>query len=207
MLKTGLGRTSKMDRIEMKKKLKTFLETLGERKCKIYLLHGSLTEQEMHSLYTHPKIKSYITTTHGEGYGLPVFEAAYSGMPIVATDWSGHLDFLSGPIKENGKLKIKNLFAKVDFEMKEISKRIVWQDILVEGSMWAHPKKQSFKKQIRNVYKNHGMYLKWAQSLKSQLLDTHSEVEILRLMSDQLLEGTEIDLNFDTSSGEEAIVL
>ena len=207
VLKTGFSRTSKIDRIDMHDKLTNFLEQLGERKCKVYFLHGSLTDEEIHSLYQHSKIKSYITTSHGEGYGLPIFEAAYTGTPVVATDWSGHLDFLSGTIKENNKLKIKKLFAKVDFDLKPISKKVVWQDILVEGSMWAHPKEQSFKKQLRNVYKNYGMYKKWAESLKSQLHETHSEVQILQTMRQEILKDTEVDLNFDTSSGEEVIVL
>ena len=69
-------------------------------------MQGDLSESEVHSLYTNPSIKCYVTTTHGEGYGLPIFEAAYSGLPIVATDWSGHLDFLWGMIAE-GKSKKK----------------------------------------------------------------------------------------------------
>ena len=50
--------------------------------CKVYLLHGSLTDAEIHSLYVHPKIKCLLSLTHGEGYGLPLFEAAYSGLQI-----------------------------------------------------------------------------------------------------------------------------
>ena len=53
-----------------------------------------MSEEEIHGLYTHEKIKCYITTTHGEGFGLPIFEAAYSGMPIVAPAFSRHLDFI-----------------------------------------------------------------------------------------------------------------
>ena len=53
----------------------------------------------MANLYAHPKIKAYVSLTHGEGYGLPLFEAAYHGIPIIAPDWSGHLDFLYMPVK------------------------------------------------------------------------------------------------------------
>ncbi len=207
VIKTGLAKTSIPDRILTEEKIRALCDSLGPRNCKIYLLHGSLTNQEMHSLYVHPKIKAYLTTTHGEGFGLPIFEAAYSGLPIVATDWSGHLDFLSGTVKENNKMKIKKLFAKVDFDLKPVPERAWWPHIIVKNSMWAYPKESSFKRQIRNVYKNHGMYKKWSNSLKQQIEDSHSAEEIYKLMSKEILEGTEVDLNFDNSGGDEVIVL
>ena len=207
VIKTGISKTGKMDRIAIHKKISSFTKTLGERKCKIYLLHGSLTDEEMNSLYHHPKIKAYATTTHGEGYGLPIFEAAYSGLPVVATDWSGHLDFLTGTFNENNKLKVKRLFARVDYEMKKISERVVWQDILVEDSMWAHPKEASFRKQIRSVYKNHGMYKKWASALMQQLLDTNSQPQVLEDMRKEILGPLELNLNFGDETGEDVIVL
>ena len=167
------------------------LKKHSDRKCKVYLLHGDLTEAQVHSLYVRDDIHAYITATHGEGYGLPIFEAAYSGMPIVATDWSGHLDFLVGKTKINNKLKEKKLFCKVDYELKEIQKEAVWGDILVEGSKWAFPRHNSFMKQMRNIYKNYGMYKSWAQTLKKNLHETHSESEILRKMKSAILDRKE----------------
>ena len=48
----------------------------------------------MSHLYNNPKIKCFISCTHGEGFGRPLLEAAQSGKPIVAPGWSGHVDFL-----------------------------------------------------------------------------------------------------------------
>ena len=59
------------------------------------LLHGSLSTKEMNRLYNHPKVKSFISLTHGEGYGRPLQEATMTGLPVIASAWSGHLDFLS----------------------------------------------------------------------------------------------------------------
>ena len=77
------------------------------RKCKIYLLHGDMSDAEMHYLFRHPKVKAFISTSHGEGFGLPFYEAAYEGLPVIAPDWSGYLDFLYMPVK-NKKNKIRN---------------------------------------------------------------------------------------------------
>ena len=40
---------------------------------------------------------------------MPIFEAAYSGLPVVATGWSGQLDFL---VDENGN----SMFYNVAFD-------------------------------------------------------------------------------------------
>ena len=128
-----------------------------------------MTDEEMNSLYNHPKVKAMVSFTKGEGFGRPLAEFGTTGKPIIASNWSGHLDFLSAPFKEGGKTKDKKLFAKVDFDLAEIPKSVIWKDVITEGSSWAYPKEKSFKKQLRNVYKNHGMYKKWAKVLKGQL--------------------------------------
>ena len=60
----------------------------------VYLLHGDLLAEEMNYLYNHPKVKCFISLTHGEGYGRPLQEATMTGLPVIASNWSGHLDFL-----------------------------------------------------------------------------------------------------------------
>ena len=35
-----------------------------------------------------------VSFTHGEGFGRPLLEATATGLTVVATGWSGHIDFL-----------------------------------------------------------------------------------------------------------------
>jgi glycosyltransferase involved in cell wall biosynthesis len=189
VLKTGFAKNSIIDRRDTEKHLKNIVSNFKDSKCKIYLLHGSMTEGEINSLYNHPKIKAYLTTTHGEGYGLPIFEAVYNGLPVVATDWSGHLDFLSGELKKSGKVKRKKLFARIDYTLDKIPKKVVWKDILQEGSNWAFPLELSARRQMRNVYKNNNMYLSWAKTLRDQVHEEFEISKIQSLMRKAILEG------------------
>ena len=156
--------------------------TKKDRKCKVYLLHGDLTEEQMQYLYVSDKINALVTTTHGEGYGLPIFDAAANGMPIIATDWSGHLDFLSAPVKEGRKTKIKKLFAKLKYELKEIPRSSVWPGVLPEGSRWANVNERSFKFQIRKVFQDYGFFKKRAEILQKHVISNYESEKILNQM-------------------------
>lgn len=188
LLKTGASSGSAMDRDYTESVLREVVSHSPDRKCKIYLLHGDLSESEIHSLYDREDIHAYVTSTHGEGYGLPIFEAAYSGLPIVATDWSGHLDFLTADVREKKKIKSKKLFSKVEYKLKEIPKKAVWKNILVEGSRWAYPEEDSFKKQIRNVKTNYKLNKKRAKELQKFVLDKYSKENVYSLMCSALLD-------------------
>tara|TARA_R110002126_G_scaffold95855_1_gene224762 strand:+ start:2206 stop:3477 length:1272 start_codon:yes stop_codon:yes gene_type:complete len=206
VLKSGRTTGSTMDKKVTKDHLAAVVKEFksSDHKCKVYLLHGDLTEEEVHSLYIRDDIHAYLTATHGEGYGLPIFEAVYSGLPVVATDWSGHLDFLSGDIRENNKTKSKKLFARVDYDIKKIPQSVVWKDILIEDSHWAYPKEASFKKQMRNMFKNYGMYKKWSTTLKEQAIQKYDKEKICEMMVNSIFDN---DGSLEQSREEEVLVL
>ncbi len=188
VLKTGFAKSSTIDRAKTEKHLRTLVSKFKDSKCKVYLMHGSMSELEINSLYSHSKIKAYLSFSHGEGYGLPIFEAAYNGLPVVATDWSGHLDFLTMPVKQSGRVKEKKMFAKVDYKLKEIPKEVAWKDIIPEGSSWAFPTENSARRQMRNVYKNYGMYAKWASTLKGHVLENYEHLKIKEMMAAEIID-------------------
>lgn len=146
VLKTNLSKNSLMDREGCEFQLKNVLAQLPtERKCKVYLLHGDMSDAEMHSLYKHEKLSAFVAIPHGEGYGLPIFEAAYSGLPVVSVGWSGQLDFLCN---ENGK----EHFYNVSFDIAQVPKEVVWPTVLIEESGWANAREQSYKENLRQCY-------------------------------------------------------
>jgi glycosyltransferase involved in cell wall biosynthesis len=147
VVKSNISKNCLMDRNKLLGDMQRFLRQQGERQCKVYLLHGDMTDQEMHSLYRNPQIDAFVSLPHGEGFGLPLFEAAYSGLPIVATGWSGQLDFL---IDENGD----EHFYNVSYDLQQVQKEVVWDGVITADSMWAFPREQSAKQQMRACYEN-----------------------------------------------------
>jgi glycosyltransferase involved in cell wall biosynthesis len=142
VLKTNLAKNCSVDREICDGKIKQILGEHTDKKCKVYLLHGDMTDEEMHSLLTHPKISAALSLTHGEGFGLPLFEAAYMGVPVVVPGWSGHLDFLCD---EKGK----EHFYNVSYDLQPIQDHVVWDGVLIKESMWAYARERSAKETMR----------------------------------------------------------
>jgi len=93
VLKTSSANFSVLERENFRKRIS---ELVGGVKNppSIYLLFGELSNKEMNDLYNHPKIKSMISITKGEGFGRPLLEFTMTGKPVIASNWSGHKDFL-----------------------------------------------------------------------------------------------------------------
>jgi glycosyltransferase involved in cell wall biosynthesis len=159
------------DKIRSEHMLKSTVDP--EAKCKVYLLHGDMSDQEMIGLYSHPKVKALVSISHGEGYGLPLFEAAYTGLPVVTTNWSGHCDFLNMPEKrrKKGSKKkteqyMKPMFGSVDYTLGPIQKEAVWDGVLQADSMWCYADKNSYQAVLGDVVDNYSKYEEMAAKLK-----------------------------------------
>ena len=146
VIKTNVMKNSLVDRRSTERNIKEIIASeTKDRKCKIYLLHGDMTDEEIHSLYLHKKIKSFVSLTHGEGFGLPLFEAAYSGLPVITIGWSGQCDFL---FDEKGKAR----FYEVSFDIQPVQKEAVWDGVIQKDSMWSFAREGSARDQMRKCY-------------------------------------------------------
>ena len=93
VLKTSSATFSVKERENMRRKINELTKGY-DNPPSVYLLFGELTNEEMNELYNHPKIKSMVSITKGEGFGRPLLEFSMTGKPIIASNWSGHKDFL-----------------------------------------------------------------------------------------------------------------
>jgi len=156
VIKTNAGRNSKIDRNQIKVMMKQLLsEVRVGQYPKMTLLHGDMSDEEVSSLYKHKQIKALVTLTRGEGFGLPVLEAAASGLPVIATNWSGHLDFLN-----------KGKFVAIQYQLGDIHSTRVDNHIFVKGARWANPSEDDFKRKIMKFYDSSATPKEWAKDLQ-----------------------------------------
>ena len=179
VLKTNLRNNSVMDLEAVEKQLKAILEPYPERKCKVSLLHGDLSSGQMTGLYTHPKIKAMINISHGEGFGLPLFEAAREGLPIITIGWSGQTDFLT--------YNNKPYFQKVNHQLKPVQPEARWEGVIRPDSQWAFADQGSYKMTLRKTFKKWEDCKETATELQGLLEENFNDEKLHKLFIDEIL--------------------
>ena len=127
ILKTNGATYSLIDKEDTLKKIRDIKNQFPSdwKLPNVYLLHGEFTDIEMNYLYNHPKVKTMVSFTHGEGFGRPLLESTMTGLPVITSNWSGHTDFLD-----------EDKCILIPGELGQIPGSIVWEDILIPESQW-----------------------------------------------------------------------
>ncbi|WP_313802449.1 glycosyltransferase family 4 protein [Cytobacillus sp.] len=73
----------------------------------ISIMNKVLNRQELNGLMN--EMNSYVSLHRAEGFGLPIAEAMSLGKPVIATNWSGNIDFMN-----------ENNACPVDFTLEKI---------------------------------------------------------------------------------------
>ena len=155
ILKTAITNASNVGRREIQARIHNIRNSVGAKRMpNIYFLQGDFSDVEMNELYNHPKIKSMVSFTKGEGFGRPLLEFSLTNKPIVASNWSGQIDFLN-----------PEFTALVNGTTKPIHKSAQIKDMLVEGSQWFAPDLQHGYMMLNDVYSN---YKEWQTKGKRQ---------------------------------------
>lgn len=157
ILKTSTAKFSILDRDDIIRKIQSITEVYGKSAPNIYLLHGDLTDKEMNDLYNHPKVKAMVSFTHGEGFGRPLLEFSAIGKPVIASNWSGHIDFLKHAIKLPGEL--------IPIDESAVNK---W---LIKESKWFRVNYAYASQMLTEVHDNYKKYQKQAVKQKQYVLD------------------------------------
>ena len=153
IMKTSQGNASYMDRFQILQKIKNIKKTVKGKLPKIYLIHGDLLDEEMNELYNHPKVKCMVNITKGEGFGRPLLEFTQTKKPIIASGWSGHIDFL----KPDMSILLPGTLNDV-----HSSAQNKW---LIQGSKWFDVDTMALGKALKDMHKN---YKNWTHKSKQQ---------------------------------------
>lgn len=172
ILKTQSATPSVMDREEMLDKIRKIQEEVGGDLPSVYLLHGEFTDEQINELYNHPKVKAHVSFTKGEGYGRPLLEASITGKPVIASAYSGHLDFLD-----------RELSILLPGQLNKIHPSASVQDMLIPESSWFTVDYVRASKILVDVYKN---YNKYVDNAKKQAYRSRNEFSLDK-MGEKLL--------------------
>lgn len=164
ILKTAVGPCSIMNRDEILRRIDTIKKSVGGNNLpNIYLLHGDLSDEDMNILYNHPKVKTLVNLAKGEGFGRPLLEFTQSRKPIIASNWSGHTDFLH-----------PDYTSLVPGELKPIHPSAQVKDILMADSQWFQFDVDYAVKLFKDYFKNYKTYLTRNRKLKNYCKENFS---------------------------------
>lgn len=189
VIKTHVKGCSKMDLEGCESSLKSILSAYPNRKCSVSLLHGELSNGQMRGLYEHDKVKCLINIAHGEGFGLPLFEAARSALPIITIGWSGQTDFL----RHDGK----DYFLKVSHKLDKIQDSVVWNGVLQPEQKWAYADEASFKAAIKVMFNKHKNFIPQALELQQKIKEKFSDEVLYEKFCNAILEADPVEQLID----------
>ena len=125
IMKTSVGVESYISRDTILKRIKNIRESVNSDDLpNIYLINGTFSDEDINNLYNHNKVKSMVSLTKGEGFGRPLLEFSLTGKPVIATNFSGHVDFLH-----------KNFTLLLPGELEKVHKSAS-NDWLIPESQW-----------------------------------------------------------------------
>ena len=158
IVKTSHAGFSVIDREATREKIDAVLKSFGDKAPSVYLIHGDMEETDMSNLYHHPKVKAMISFAKGEGYGRPMAEFTLTGKPIIASGWSGQMDFLPAEhaVLLEGSLTQVDDSAADQFIMKE--------------AQWFTVNYSNAANKIYDVYNKYDSYLEKSKGLRENTL-------------------------------------
>ena len=174
IIKTSGAGFSVSDKYECLSKMRTIIDQL-KQDVSIYLLHGDLTQEELNGLYNHKKVKAMISLTHGEGYGRPLQEFSITGKPVIASNWSGHVDFLS----KHGIM----VAGKLD----KVHPSATQKDMILAEASWFYADHNYASAAMKSVFKEYKKHLEKTRKQTQYVKDNFS-LEAMDIKLQEIME-------------------
>lgn len=148
ILKTSLVNTSILDRDRLLQRIDDIRKTVKGKLPNIYLLHGELSDENINYLYNHSKVKVMVSHTKGEGFGRPLLEFTTTGKPIIASGWSGQVDFLN-----------KDMSILIGGRLDPVHDTAVIKDMILKEAKWFRPNDAEVSRAYKETFKHYKKYL------------------------------------------------
>jgi glycosyltransferase involved in cell wall biosynthesis len=142
----------------------------GSEGSQVSILMGYWPAEEMRDLMA--ACDAYVSLHRSEGAGLPIAEAMALGKPVIATGWSGNMDFMT----------VTNSFP-VTYELVELEENA---GPYQAGIIWAEPSVAHAAELMRFVFKNQDEAQVRGKAAKHEIERDYSEAKVGSFIRDRL---------------------
>jgi len=139
----------------------------------VEVLKEKLPKADMPRLYK--AADAFVLPSRGEGWGLPMMEAMAMGLPTIATNYSGMLEFMTPATSY--LLSISGMVAPNDTTLYKY-----------EGMLWAQPSVTHLRQLMRHVVTNRAEAAQVGQRARAHIVANFSEERVSQLVLDRLVE-------------------
>ena len=115
------------------------LQALEKEIPHLHILSEWLDETQLEALYSTHDV--YLSLHRSEGFGSTLYEAMSKGLYVVATGWSGNMDFMRG----------SKVFP-IPYTMEDIPQHVA-DHLGIRNCQWANPDINTAATILRNIYK------------------------------------------------------
>jgi glycosyltransferase involved in cell wall biosynthesis len=158
--------TNSSHRPEVNRVIKSMIETTKS----VTLIEGYMDRSSLNSLMSN--VHCYVSLHRSEGFGLPIAEAMSFGKPVIATGWSGNMEFMDN----------SNSFP-VKYELAEIP---LQDGPYKNAGCWAEPNCDHAAELMTYVVENPDVAQEVGSLAKKKMLEEYSPEAIGSRMRDRL---------------------
>jgi glycosyltransferase involved in cell wall biosynthesis len=137
---------------------------------RIQIIAEKWSPQEMQDLTE--ACDAYVSLHRAEGTGLTISDAMSAGKPVIATEWSGNMDFMNASNS-----------LPVEFELTTLPRNV---GIYPAGETWAEPSVQHAARLMRSVFENPAMARALGEAARAEIATNYSDAAIAALIDERL---------------------
>jgi glycosyltransferase involved in cell wall biosynthesis len=148
----------------------TYLEALVKRNARCVVLRETMNENELAGLVH--ACDCYVSPHRSEGFGMTVAEAMALGLPVIATDYGGTVDFLTDEVG-----------FPLRYRLTEVDRH---HGPYFKGAIWADPSREHLQELMRFVFANPQMAMARGQKAQAHVLMEYSATSVGRRIRERL---------------------